>query len=113
MKRFTQLQHNFFTLATPHTNPTQPKKLIVINLQFLKKVMFFNQVAILFYQKLFMFKYYLKLNLTYNWHVGCKGVKLQSPNITILMYVKQGQCLNTLKKTLFICLLYYNYSSNR
>jgi hypothetical protein len=49
MKCFTQLQHKFSTLTTPHTNPTQLEKLIVINLQFFKKVMFFNQVVILFY----------------------------------------------------------------
>jgi hypothetical protein len=27
IKHFTQLQHKFSTLATPHTNPTQPKAL--------------------------------------------------------------------------------------
>jgi hypothetical protein len=47
---------------------------------------------------------------------GCKGVKLWTQIITILQEVRpreQAQRLNTQKKTTLICLLYYNYSSNR
>jgi hypothetical protein len=78
--------------------------------------MFFIQVIIIFYQKFFLFKYCFKLNLIYNWHVRCKGVKLWSLHITIFKEIKsreQGQHLNIPKKISFICLLYYNYSSNR
>jgi hypothetical protein len=72
MKNFAQLLHKFFPPITHHTNPPLLHKINHHQLVILqKKVMFFNQVIILFHQKTFPFSSIISsLNLAYNWHKG-------------------------------------------
>jgi hypothetical protein len=56
MKNFAQLQHKFLDPTTPHTNPPQPTRLITINLKFFKKIMFFNQIVVILFQKFICFQ---------------------------------------------------------